>query len=214
MIDTSKIYSSNNCGDFKVAKYVNASEIHVEFLLTGYKVITCSSNLKKGVVKDRLYPNVKGIGYVGEGNHRPSMNGRDSKQYTIWASMIARCYCSKAQKRNPTYIGVAVCDEWHNFQNFAEWFEYNYIEGFDMDKDVRQRGVKNKIYSPETCIFISRKDNNVESHAQNYIMADPTGKVHEIYNMREFCQGKDLNDRHMTATFRGQASQHKGWTKA
>ena len=74
--------------------------------------------------------------------------------------MLSRCYRKNRSKLHP-YDDVEVCKEWHNFQNFAEWFYNNYYEvnGEDMqlDKDILVKG--NKIYSPETCIFVPKNIN-------------------------------------------------------
>ena len=75
--------------------------------------------------------------------------------------MLQRCYYDKFHERNPTYIGCKVCDEWLNFQNFAEWYEKNYyeVEGETMclDKDILVK--HNKIYSTDTCIYVPQTIN-------------------------------------------------------
>ena len=75
--------------------------------------------------------------------------------------MLERCYCPYCLNKRPTYIDCYVCEEWHNLQNFGKWFEENYyeIEGekMNLDKDILFKG--NKIYSPNTCIFVSEKIN-------------------------------------------------------
>ena len=54
-------------------------------------------------------------------------------------------------------------DEWLNFQNFAEWYEKNYYEIpgeiMCLDKDILIK--RNKTYSPETCVFVSNRINNL-----------------------------------------------------
>lgn len=72
--------------------------------------------------------------------------------YRKWKNMIARAYSSKMHNSNPSYIGVSVCEEWLIFSNFLKWYEENSVEGFDLDKDIKIKG--NKVYSPETCLFI------------------------------------------------------------
>ena len=64
--------------------------------------------------------------------------------------MLRRCYNSE-EPRYQSYgaQGVKVCDTWHNFQNFCQWYEDNIPHGYDLDKDLIGDG---KIYSPETCI--------------------------------------------------------------
>jgi len=213
MLDTSKIYSSNNCGDFKVINYRNHKNVEVQFLDTGYRCTVQAVHVVSGKIKDKLFPSVYGAGFVGEGVHILNEAGRGTKAYDSWRGMLGRCYCLKIQKRQPSYVGVTVCKEWHNFQTFAKWFYDNYIEGFHVDKDMRQRGVKSKIYSPETCTFISQRDNSIEANAKSYRVRDPEGLIHEVYNMKEFCRKNELINANMSLVCSGKANRHKGWTK-
>mgnify|MGYP007124213904 CR=1 FL=1 len=73
--------------------------------------------------------------------------------------MIKRCYSSKVQQKRQTYIGCSVCEEWKYFSNFKQWYDTNYKEGFDLDKDILVEG--NKIYSPDTCCFVPHYLNSV-----------------------------------------------------
>ncbi|MGB4660176.1 MAG: hypothetical protein WBI07_13425 [Mobilitalea sp.] len=83
--------------------------------------------------------------------------------YKGWYDMHYRCYSEKLHERYPTYIGCSVCDEWHDFNNFLEWYKENYyeIEGqkMDLDKDILVKG--NKVYSPDTCIFVPHEINTI-----------------------------------------------------
>ena len=104
-----------------------------------------------------------GVGYLGEGKYKVSENGKKTKCYKTWHDMLKRCYDEKFHKRELTYKNCKVCDEWLNFQNFAKWYYENYyeIEGerTELDKDILVKG--NKIYSPETCVFVSHKINKL-----------------------------------------------------
>lgn len=73
--------------------------------------------------------------------------------YVKWKSMIERCYSTKYLETRPTYRGCTVCEEWLLFSNFREWMLTQDWEGNQLDKDLLFLG--NKIYSPETCCFIS-----------------------------------------------------------
>jgi hypothetical protein len=71
--------------------------------------------------------------------------------------MLSRCYQS-TNNRNYSYCDVEVCEEWHNFQNFAEWFYDNFKNnGWFLDKDILCPTCK--IYSPETCCFVPNEVN-------------------------------------------------------
>lgn len=79
--------------------------------------------------------------------------------YSSWLSMMRRCY-------KPEYIhykyyggkGVHVCKEWHDYQNFLNWSLLNgWKDGLEIDKDIKGNGL---LYSPETCLWVTKKQNN------------------------------------------------------
>lgn len=78
------------------------------------------------------------------------------KSYSKWRAMIARCTSETIKEKNLTYKDCEVCNEWLDYPNFQKWYEENYYEVEDeqmhLDKDILIKG--NKIYSPETCIFV------------------------------------------------------------
>ena len=78
--------------------------------------------------------------------------------YKTWRAMIERCYSKKHHERKPTYEECRVCVGWHRFSDFSKWMLTQDWEGKVLDKDIIIAG--NKIYSPETCAFISRELNN------------------------------------------------------
>jgi len=81
--------------------------------------------------------------------------------YSTWVGMLERCYCKKYHKKRPTYTDCRVCDSWLLFSNFKSWMNLQDWKGKQLDKDLLVRG--NKIYSPETCIFVSSQVNSVLS---------------------------------------------------
>lgn len=91
-------------------------------------------------------------------NDVPLSRQKQEKEYRIWQEMLRRCYSSTYQLTHPTYIGCSVEPEWLVFSNFLSWLlEQNYINKC-LDKDVLVPG--NKIYSKDTCVFISKSLNN------------------------------------------------------
>lgn len=77
--------------------------------------------------------------------------------YDHWRHMLARCYSKKASTNNSSYSDCYVCDEWLLFSSFRSWMEKQDWEGKQLDKDIIN-GIA-RIYSPETCAFVTKKTN-------------------------------------------------------
>lgn len=153
----------NKCGEIMtIVKYNKAIDIWVEFE-GGHRVHTQYSNFKSGYVKNPYNKSVYGIGYIGEGDYKVSSNEILTPHYDVWSSMIQRCYNKNTQEKHASYIGCTVCDEWHNYQNFAKWYDENFYSipncKMQIDKDILFKG--NKIYSPTTCVFVPSQINAV-----------------------------------------------------
>lgn len=73
--------------------------------------------------------------------------------YQIWKRMLERCYSAKTQERQPTYKGCSVSEEWLTFSVFKNWMTAQDWEGLQLDKDLLFEG--NKVYSSETCVFVT-----------------------------------------------------------
>ena len=71
--------------------------------------------------------------------------------YNTWKSMLKRSYSNKFHEKHETYRGVSVCEEWHSFMPFREWWIDNQGDGLALDKDLLSDA---GVYSPETCIFV------------------------------------------------------------
>ena len=79
--------------------------------------------------------------------------------HTCWNDMLKRCYSDKFARSRPTYSGAYVCDEWLKFSSFRNWWLENSVDDYQLDKDILVLG--NKVYSPETCIFVPNKFNSL-----------------------------------------------------
>ena len=103
--------------------------------------------------RDKLKSLICGVGI----NDLKCKTGEDKmdKSYIIWRQMIVRCYDEKYLSKYPTYRNCSVCTEWHTYSNFKNWFDENYIDGGVLDKDLSQHGATNKVYSPDTCNFVT-----------------------------------------------------------
>jgi hypothetical protein len=106
-----------------------------------------------------------GVGFdSGKYGHRKTFNRIKLKPYSVWRDMIKRCYHQPYKDKNPSYQEVTCCESWKDYQEFAEWFVYNYQQGYELDKDVLVDG--NQVYSPETCAFIPRALNLFKVHTR------------------------------------------------
>lgn len=152
MLKTGQIFLMK-CGSFvTINKYVDAKNIFVT-MSSGFKTKVQSKQITDKTLKDPNYPSVLGIGYFGIGKY-----GVKDKSYQVWFDMLKRCYSENIQRLATTYIGCTVIYNWHNYQNFAKWYEKRYFKGCQIDKDILFHG--NKIYSPETCILVPREINS------------------------------------------------------
>lgn len=87
------------------------------------------------------------------------VNGKPLKFYYIWKDMLNRCYSEKSLSKHPTYRGCSVCDEWLSLSTFRVWFDVNYRDNTELDKDILVKG--NKVYGPEACRFVPQYINSL-----------------------------------------------------
>ena len=100
----------------------------------------------------------------------------------IWENILTRCYGEGEQRRHPTYCGCSVCEEWMTFSNFEKWFNENYREGYEIEKDIIVKG--NRVYSPETCCFVPRRINILLTNRRRFRGALPIGVTLSESGMR------------------------------
>jgi len=136
-----------------------------------YTEVVQSQRLKLGNIETPYHPRVVGYGYNGEGKYSSKTH---NKLYTTWKGMLERSYSEGVHKRQPAYIGTTVHKDWHNLQTFGKWFEENYVEGYQLDKDLLSVGDE-KIYSAETCVFIPTHLNLFLAHNKPKTSTLPLG---------------------------------------
>lgn len=133
--------------------------------------------------------------------------------YQAWKDMLRRCYYTKAQERNPTYIGCTVAKEWHTFSNFKSWMEKQDWEGRQLDKDLLFEG--NKIYSAETCVFVMQMVNKftTDSGASRgeWLVGVDWNKQSEKF--RAHCRNPFTNKKEYLGLFTNELQAHQAWRK-
>lgn len=148
----------------KIVEYNNTENIVVEFQDDHkMRVETQYCNFKLGNVRNPYYPSVYGVGITGK-KYPININCKPTREYSIWHSMLCRCFDERFKISQPAYKNTTCCNEWLNFEIFYEWLHSQ--ENFDkwyngkwwaLDKDILVDG--NKIYSPETCCLVPQNVN-------------------------------------------------------
>ena len=156
-----KVFKSTSSGDFKVLKYNDRANVEIQFLNTGFETVARLNHIRNGKVKDRLSPSVFGVGVLGT-RYPSAINGIHTKEYVLWHSMLQRCYSDAYKKKQPTYEGCEVSDNFKSYEYFYEWCHKQIgfgVEGFELDKDLLIKG--NKVYSESTCVFLPQEVNSL-----------------------------------------------------
>lgn len=215
----------NNNGKYFIieSKNTNKSDnkhtyYNIRFLETGYVDAVRSDSIKKGLVKDNLSRSCCNIGIVGYINTREHW-----KEYKIWEDMIYRCYY--VNDKSYKYYGakgVTVCNRWHRFDYFYQ--DIKILSGYDeelfkegklrLDKDILS--VNDKIYSPQTCLWVSdltnqkRRTSEYNNKNKKYGLF-PDGHIEQIFNISDFCKTYNLHRQNVTLCLSGKQKSTKGF---
>lgn len=153
---------------FFIKEYYGYCDVVVKFMDEhGVEVHTTYQNCVKKEVKNPYDKTVFGVACIGEGDFKTKVDGKPTREYDLWRNMINRCYSGNY----PTYANVTVCERWLVYANFLEdlpfienyeWWLENPNQRIAMDKDLKQQGIENKVYSLETVMFVSASENSKE----------------------------------------------------
>ncbi len=133
--------------------------------------------------------------------------------YTVWKSMLERCYSEKRLERYPSYIGTSVCSEWLYASAFKEWMNQQDWDGKSLDKDIISP--RSKLYSPDTSTFVLKATNNfvIECDASRgeypigVCLYKPTGKY------QAQCGNPFTGERGYLGLFSTPEEAHEVWRK-
>lgn len=152
--------------------------------------------------KKRIYT-VCGVG-INDAEHVVTRNTKDMDgkiisrwicpYFSVWKSIISRCYAKTKGLHLKTYKNTTVCKEWHIFSNFYSWCkENNYTPNKSncLDKDlvylITDNQCDGKIYSPSTCSILTPTANNYLKSAKRArgdcmlgVTKDQTGKYSAV----------------------------------
>ena len=244
--NTSKVFydgskwCSNNCGQFTIVGHTDRCYISKDGYLE-YKYYLCkfedgtvvearTSQIKKGTVRNPNCPSICERGYLGEGRWKFYINQKPTKEYRLFLNILNRCYNPNANAYSEYGgQGVTLSSDLFNFQNFCNMISHlpHYEDwksdqsgDWQIDKDLLcdKLNIDPKIYSSETCCFITRQENISERNkrvsvtGKTYIGISPTGEKYEFANIKQFSREHNLQDTHIGNCIHGKVTQHKGWT--
>lgn len=78
--------------------------------------------------------------------------------WSLWRSMVERCYSDKYKLKDPNYKDCTSSEDWKYFSKFKTCVDGQEWAGLHLDKDLLVPN--NKIYSADTCHFVTREVNN------------------------------------------------------
>jgi hypothetical protein len=157
----------------------NGRKVTIEFQDDAkYTYHVYEQNFRSGNVHNPYNRRVFGVGYVGDGPYLSKKPGNKKyPEYQTWSNMIMRCYRDTYQATHTSYIGCSVDPEWHDYQNFAKWWNENFYtipgERMDFDKDLLFKG--NRVYAPEKCCIIPHRLNLLFMRRTQKEKSTPTG---------------------------------------
>lgn len=93
--------------------------------------------------------------------------------FRTWAEMVRRCHSVREKERYPTYAECIVDERWRKFSAFRGWMIEQDWEGKQLDKDLLIKG--NKVYSPDTCLFVDKYVNTFLTEKKSKVSDYPTG---------------------------------------
>jgi hypothetical protein len=153
-----------------------------------YTVEDKYSNVVRGMSHNKMMPKTYGYGYIGIGEYTTSKGRKPLRKHDVWKDMMRRCY---GDINKPTYKEVFVCEEWHNYQNFAQWYDENYREfkycRTELDKDFIGNG---KLYSPDNCVFLPQQLNGFLTNKQT---TNTTGYIGVSFHRRDKVYEANIN---------------------
>ena len=94
-------------------------------------------------------------------NYRLNGKPRDFPEYGLWKKIHNRSYNPEENYKTLSYIGCSVADVWFDYQELANFWHMDEYrkDGWHLDKDILVKG--NKVYSPDTCVFVPPRINGL-----------------------------------------------------
>lgn len=155
--------------EYVITHYEDAHNVEITWF-SGEKEWVESAHAHKGTTKYLNKRGTFGVGYLGYGRFIPGEkripHGCERMPHNLWRAwvrMLERCVGDRV--KNPSYEGCTFDESWVNCQSFIEWGilqkGHDRLESngktWQLDKDILVNG--NRVYSPETCVFVPNEIN-------------------------------------------------------
>lgn len=149
------------------------------------------------------YANKTENGYMGAHSGRCPI-------YRTWFHIVRRCYDSRVHLIRPTYTDCKMHESWHLFSVFSEWMKTQDWPGMHIDKDILLPG--NKIYGPDTCVFITPNLNVFLTDRSRARGSLPLGvHLNDGGKYRSRCWNPFSGKRELIGDFSDPDSAHEAW---
>jgi hypothetical protein len=120
------------------------------------------------------------------GKYKSKENKKILPAYQMWRDMCRRCFDDEVRATQPYYETVTIDKSWTDFQNFAPWYYSNFVEEWELDKDLFSGEAKR--YAPETCCFLPRRLNGWLERIRSIKSGETLGYSYHsrdlVYNVR------------------------------
>ena len=149
----------------------------------------------------------------------PKINGKRVQKkvwtcpyYKKWYAMLSRVFSHSYHKRRPNYIGCSICEGWRKLSDFIKWVDSQPNkdwENCEPDKDLLFHN--NKIYSPDTVVFVDHITNKFILDSANkrgeYLLGVDTSRG----RFRARCKDPFNLQSPWIGYFESELEAHKAW---
>ena len=129
--------------------------------------------------------------------------------YKRWEGILKRCYSDKYKAEHQNYDDCFVSEDWLMFSNFKRWMENQDWFGNEIDKDLLVTG--NKVYSKDTCLFVSKRVNNFIARSTQKLGKLPVGVALDRGNSAYTATIGFSGETKFLGMFKTTEQAHKAW---
>lgn len=163
-IHVGAIFQTTN-GPIVITEIKDSHNIRICFLEHPCEIVVRVVQIRNKMIRNPMRPSTCGVGYPGIGKHVSKIKGICNPVHRVWSNMFFRVYAPATEDIARVYAGTSIHSDWHNFQNFAEWY-HQQIDHFGevkhkwhLDKDFLVPG--NRVYGPHTCCLLPQEVNEL-----------------------------------------------------